>query len=97
MSKDSSGNAPEFLKESDGFTDITLAKPITIDGAKMATLRMREPLVRDIEASQDSKENAASTEVNLFANLCMLKPEDIRALSVRNYFRLQAAYSRFMN
>lgn len=97
MSKADESKVPEYITEGDGFADITLAKMITVDGAKVSTIRMREPIVRDIEASQDSKANAATTEISLFANLCTLTPDQIRDLSARNYFRLQVAFGRFTN
>lgn len=97
MSKADESKVPKYIREGDGFADITLATPITVDGAKMSILRMREPTVRDIEASQDSRANAATTEISLFANLCTLTPDQVRDLKARNYFRLQVAFSLFTN
>lgn len=96
MSEKNKG-APDYITEGDGYADITLASPAVINGAKTATLRMREPDVSDLETSNDSKDSAAKAEIALFANLCEIAPEDIRKLKLRNYSRLQAAFSLFTN
>lgn len=93
MSKEN--KCPEFIKEGDGYADITLASSIKVDGATVSTIRMREPSVRDLENSQDSREKPATAEIQMFANLCEMTPDQIRDLTARNYFRLQASFARF--
>ncbi|HKY46155.1 MAG TPA: phage tail assembly protein [Pyrinomonadaceae bacterium] len=85
----------DYLKEGDGYVDITLAKPATIAGAKVSSIRMREPTVSDLEAGQKNAGNDAAREITIFANLCEVSPEDLRGLVLRNYARLQAAYQLF--
>lgn len=86
----------DYLKEFDGGVEITLAKPVTIDGAERKSLRMREPTVRDMEDAQKAAgDNAAANEIQLFANLMEVSADDVRALTMRNYKRVQGAYEAF--
>ena len=82
------------LTPGDGFVDVTLSKPVTVDGAELQTVRMREPLAGDVE-TVGAIENGGTREVMLFANLCMLSPAQVRALPFRDYGRLQAAFAHF--
>lgn len=88
-------NPSDFVKEGPGYSDITLSRPAKINGAEQSVIRMREPTVADQEAFQDSKESEATREITAFANLCEVAPNDIRALPLRDYHRLQAAYTLF--
>lgn len=85
---------PSYLKEKDGFVDVTLVKPETVNGQKVSTLRVREPIVSDGENARAAKDDAAF-EINLIANLCEVTPAEVRAMSLRNYARLQAAVELF--
>jgi len=85
----------DYVSAGEGFNDITLSRPATIDGAKVSTLRMREPIVADQERYQEAAGNDASREVVLFANLCEVSPDDIRKLPLRDYLRVQASYGLF--
>lgn len=84
----------DYIKESDGFADITFAKPAKINGESVASVRMREPTVGDLKAAQVVKDDAAR-EVALFANLCECAPADIDGLTLRNYTRMQKAFELF--
>lgn len=85
----------QYLKEGEGFMDITLARPATISGAKTSVLRMREPTVDDQLVLDEMKGTPVQKEINLFANLCEVAPEDIRKLTLRNYRRVQEAWENF--
>lgn len=85
----------DYVTLGEGFNDITLSRPATIDGAKVSSLRMREVIVADQERYQEGTGNDASREVVLFANLCEVTPDDIRKLPLRDYQRLQASYGLF--
>lgn len=88
---------PEWLKElPDGSMEITLAKPLEVMGAMVTVVTMREPTVADQEASQAMEGSDATREINEFANLCQLAPDDIRKMSLRNYQRVRAAYLSFI-
>lgn len=83
------------LVEGDGFTDITLSREVDIAGAKTKVMRMREPTAGDMESFHAAKGTDASREIIVFANLCETAPDDIRALSLRDYQRLQVAFAGF--
>jgi hypothetical protein len=88
---------PEYLKEGDGCVDITLHKPMTIDGVQVTSVRMREPTVADQEAASVMTGSDATREIQTFANLCNITPDDIRKMTMRDYKRLQTAYVGFID
>lgn len=89
-------NDQPYLTEVDGAIDIALAKPISVDGASVSKLRLREPTVADMENAQRATgEDAAALEVTLFSNLLEISVADVRAMKIREYNRVRAAYSRF--
>jgi len=90
-------NTPEWLKYIDGNADITLSRETDIGGVKSKALRMREPTVRDQEKASDMSGSDAAREIAVFADLCMVAPDDIRNLAMRDYKRLQVAYSGFID
>jgi len=86
---------PDYLTEtSDGFL-IDLATPIDLDGTQTSRVTMREPTVQDQLDVQAIKASEAYREVTLMANLCSLAPEQIKAMTMRNYRRLQGALEVF--
>jgi hypothetical protein len=92
--------APEdfvSMNEAEGYADITLSRPATIGGAKVSTLRMREPTGDDLERFHLATGHEVSREFNTFANLCNCTPAEVRALPDRDQKRLQAAYTLFTN
>lgn len=90
-------NLPEYLTENaDGSITIRTTRPVTIDGASVSTVTMREPTVGDeIAASAGAGRSAENFEVTLFANLCTISPDAIRGMTIRNYKRMQEAYRLF--
>lgn len=88
---------PSYLKEGDGFVDITLAKPADFGGEQRSVLRMREPSVEDQLAASNVKGSSGAQEIAMIANLCEVTPDDIRALKLRNYSRLQAGVMLFID
>lgn len=87
---------PDWLKEGEGFTDITLSRPLDVAGSKLATVRMREPLVRDQAVMSKMEGDNSDKEITMFANLCGLVPADLDAMPMRDYSRLQTAYLAFI-
>jgi hypothetical protein len=79
----------------DGTVDIPLSKPITIDGTKVTTLRMREPLVRDQLAVQGEGTDA-EVELALIANLCNVDKSAFHALPLGDYIRVRTAFLGFI-
>lgn len=88
---------PEYLKAGEGFVDVTLSRPLDLDGSKTSSVRMREPLVRDQKAVNKMDGDNADKESMLFANLCNLVPSDIDSMPMKDYARLMEAYSSFMS
>lgn len=87
---------PDYLVHGDGFVDVTLARPLTIDGTALSAIRMREPTVGDQRAAS-TKGSDAEQEVAMMANLCQLSPADINRLPLRDYKRLQVAFVGFID
>lgn len=79
-----------------GSVDIPLTRPLDIDGAKVAALRMREPTVADQLAAEEAGGTAAAQELALIANLCMMAPDQIKALTLRDYKKVQVAFMGFI-
>jgi hypothetical protein len=82
-------DAPDGSKTID-FSD----RPIEIDGTSVTRLVMREPTVGD-QLAVSSMKNPAEREIALIANLCELSPEIISGFTMRQYNRLQDAYTDF--
>lgn len=83
--------------EDGAYADITLSKPLKVNGTDLAKLRMREPEVRDQLAVAKSNETAEDRELDMFAKLCGLAPTDLHVLKSRDYSRLQSAYMGFID
>lgn len=79
----------------DGSVTVTLSRPRDIEGAKVATLTMREPTVDDQLAASEVQGSEVLKEITLLANLAMIPAAEVRKLPVRDYQRLQAAFSNF--
>lgn len=77
----------------DGSVTITLVKPVEINGAKIGYVTMREPTVDDHIVANGTRGDDLTKEAALFANLCTVSPADIRTFPMRDFMRLQAAYS----
>lgn len=89
---------PDYLAENaDGSVTISLRAGVSIDGARVRALTMREPTVDDQLTAEKVKGSPAEREVTLFANLCEVAPGDIRGMSMRDYGRLQEAYRGFLD
>ena len=76
---------------------IELKYPIKMDGAEVSVLRLRRPKVRDMLAVEKSGEHDAEKEIQLFANLCEVKAEDLHDLDMADYGQLQKAYQGFLS
>lgn len=86
---------PDFITEGDGFATVTLARGLKLDGATVKSVRMREPTVAD-QLAIDNIAGQSAKEIALLANLCEVTPADLQALTLKDYSRLQVAFSRFI-
>ena len=66
------------------------------DGAKVTSLRMRPPRVRDSRDAQRVGTTNAEHESALMANLCEVTPEFIADMHMVDYLRAQRAYEDFL-
>lgn len=92
MAKDN----PEWLVIGDGYVDVTLSRPAQFDGTQTTVLRMREPTVADQLAMDAGTGGEALKELTLVANLCQVPPNDLKALGLRDYKRIQTALMSFI-
>lgn len=79
-----------------GKTVIQLSKPLSIAGAEVAYLEMREPTVADQLAMDRSGGGDAEKELGLIANLCQVAPSDLHQLTLRDYKKVQKALTDFL-
>lgn len=88
----------EWLKElEDGRVQVEFTGGgMTVSGAKVQTVSMREPTIDDHLTVSEMKASETIQELHMLANLCEVAPEDIRTLSIRNYKRLTAAFEGFI-
>ncbi|MDM5178526.1 phage tail assembly protein [Massilia sp. DJPM01] len=77
--------------------DITLTKPLNIDGTNVGALRMREPTVDDQLVHDLTTGSDAAREVEFMAKLCGLAPSNLRAMGLRDYRRVQEAFQLFID
>lgn len=89
-------DTPEFLTTREGATDIKLSRALETSAGKITTITMREPTVGDQLAAESAASNDGEKEITMFSNLCMLTPEDIKKLPLRDYMRLQAGFAVFL-
>lgn len=88
--------AEDCVKYEEGRAVITLSRPLVINGAKTETVTMREPTVRDQRAAQ-KYEDPMDVEIHALCHLCMMTPEDVEGLSLKDFRRLQVAYMGFID
>lgn len=81
----------------DGSVTIELTKGITVAGAMVHSLRMREPTVGDQLASDRAGGSDADKELAMMANLCQVAPADLHGLSLRDYKRVQGVFLGFLD
>ena len=84
------------LPDSD-YVDIELSKPITVDGATVSRLRMREPTVGDQLSFSRFSGTDEEKEIHLMTHLCEIAPDDLKRLKLRDYKKLQAAFLNFIS
>lgn len=76
---------------------IDLTHSIEIDGAKISVIQLRRPKVRDMLSVEKSVDNDAEKEIQLFANLSELSPDNLLELDMADYAKLQKAYQDFLS
>lgn len=89
-------STPDYINLLDGKADVTLSRPLEIDGAKVNVLTMREPTVDDQIAAEAGGSDGVADK-KYMANLCMVTPSDIGRLPLRDFKRLQVAFGFFLD
>lgn len=87
---------PDYIKFSESKADVTLSRPLEISGAKVSVITMREPTVAD-QIAAEQLGTGAEADVQYMANLCQITPDDVRRLPLRDFKRLQKAFSFFID
>ena len=87
---------PEYIKLGEGKAEITLSRPLEIEGAKVNVLTMREPTVDD-QLAAEKHGTGGEADKAYMANLCMVTPADIGRLPLRDFRRLQVAFGFFID
>lgn len=80
----------------EGFVDIELSRPLSVDGTEVKKLRMREPTVADQLVSEEMKGTDSAKEIAMLSNLCEVTPDDIKRLTLKDYKKVQAAFLGFI-
>lgn len=92
-----SKKTPKWLAVSDEGAQVNMVGVVEIGGVKLDKLTMRTPTVRDLRAATaTAKGDYEQVEVNMLCSLLMATEQEIAALSMRNYNRLQAGYFRMV-
>ena len=82
-------------KQQVGSVQVELSKQYEFDGAKTNYVVMREPTVADQLTMSEMAGSDTHKEICMFANLCQITPDQIKALSLRDYKKVQAAFLAF--
>lgn len=78
-------------------TVVPLDYPVTEGGVEMSQLSIRRPRVKDqINASKTTGDDV-EREVALLANLCEVAPSTIAEMDLKDYQKLQKAYTDFLS
>lgn len=76
---------------------VELKKPIKVNGVEVNRLALREPTLGDeLNCLRQAGDDRAKYELIMFANLVECAPEDLHALTLRDYKALQQAYFRLV-
>lgn len=95
MAKSKGPVYPEYITEGpDASLTVTLSRGFEASGAKVTSIKMREPTLEDQLTSQKIGDSAEA-EVALIANLAELAPEELSGLKMRDFLRLQQALGFF--
>ena len=88
---------PSWLVLTDEGATITLRKAADINQIKVNRLSMRAPTVKDVQmATVQAGGDAEKRELILFASLTDAGPNDLVALGIVDYSRIQAGYFRLV-
>jgi hypothetical protein len=81
-------SAPDFI-------DVTIGTPITVLGASVSSIRVRNPEARDVFAAKKAAKTPEDQELNLLASLTTLSPDDLLSLKMADYVLVKEALDTF--
>lgn len=93
---DQDRKTPEYINLLNGKAEIILSRPAEIGGVQTSTLIMREPTVDD-QLAAEKLGNGKEADKAYMANLCQVTPSDIGRLPLRDFKRLQEAFTFFID
>lgn len=67
-----------------------------VDGQEVTKLTMREPTLDDHIAHEKLDGTEAQNDRAMISNLCMVSPEDLGKIPLRDWLKLQRAFSGFL-
>lgn len=73
---------------------VQLAYPIDTNGVRTDRLTLRRPTVGDLLNSLQNGRSDPEAEIWLLANLCSVCPDDLKALDLSDYMKLQRALGK---
>lgn len=74
---------------------VVFTKPVTLNGETISSIVMREPTVADMRAVDKQGSTDLEREILMIGRLIGVPGEELDALSVSNYKRLQDRYASF--
>ena len=77
--------------------EIRLDHPVEAHGATVDRVSMRRPRVADQLAAEKAPGGDGAREVALFANLCQVAPDTIRAFALSDYLEMQRVFRDFLS
>lgn len=88
---------PSWLLLTPEGVTVTLAYKANVGGVVVDKLSMRAPSVKDMEAAKAASGGEMDKlEKNLFCSLVMASADELTALKIKDYNRLQAGYFRLV-
>lgn len=77
--------------------EIRLDHPVEAHGATVDRVSMRRPRVADQLAAEKTPGGDGAREVALFANVCQVAPDTIRAFALSDYLEMQRVFRDFLS
>jgi hypothetical protein len=80
--------APDYL-------DVQLDHPVTINGAVVSTLRVRNPSARDVFSARKAAADKDTQQLNLLASLTGWSPDDLLELRAADFVKASETLDSF--
>ena len=77
-------------------TEVKLQHPIEVDGVRCEALRLRRPLVRDLELMERESSELAKT-IALVSHLAEIAPQTVRELDAADFQQLSETVAGFFD